>query len=77
MRRVEDIGSVVGHAGVTVDDGIGAEQEDLWDDRGLAQSANRRPASLHLPGWHRAQAQLGRRGPQRVNSDGDREILGM
>jgi len=46
VHRVEDIGSVVGHAGVTVDDGIGAEQEDLWDDRGLAQSANRRPIYL-------------------------------
>jgi hypothetical protein len=32
---------------------------------------------LHLRGWHRAQAQLGRRGPQRVNSEGDREILSM
>jgi hypothetical protein len=32
---------------------------------------------LHLPGWHCAQTQLGRRGPQRVNSEGDREILSM
>jgi hypothetical protein len=32
---------------------------------------------LYLPGGHRAQAQLGWRGPQRVKSDGYPEILGM
>jgi hypothetical protein len=57
--------------------GCSQQLEDLWDDRGFPVSANRRLASLYLPGRHRAQAQLGWRGPQRVKSDGYREILGM
>ena len=60
VRRVEDITeALVGHAGVAVD-GVGPEQEDLRHDRGVAQSADRGRASLRLPRWHRAQAQLGR-----------------
>jgi len=54
-------GSVVGHADITLD-GVGSEQEDLWDDRGLAQSTDRCRACLCLSRRDRAQAQLGRRG---------------
>jgi hypothetical protein len=40
----------VGHAGVAID-GVGAQQEDLWNDRSLAQSADRRRASyVYLDG---------------------------
>ena len=42
------------------------------NDRGLAQSADRGRAPLRLSGRHRAQAQLGRRGAQRVAAGGDR-----
>ena len=65
------LGSLVGYTGVAVD-GVGPEQEDLWDDRDLAQSGNRRRASVCLPGRHRAQAQLGWRGSQRLAAGGDR-----
>ena len=56
-------GSFVGHAGVALDS-VGAEQEDLWDHRGLAQSADRGRSSLRLPRRNGAQAQLGRRSSQ-------------
>ena len=61
----------VGDAGVALD-GVRAEQEDLRNDRDLAQSADRGRASLRVPGRHRAQAQLGRRGAQRLAAGGDR-----
>ena len=48
---------LAGHASIALD-GVGAEQEDLWNDRSLAQSADRGRASLCLTGRHRAQAQL-------------------
>src|SRR5215471_21545750 len=50
-------GSFVGHAGIALDS-VGTEQEDLWDDRGLAQSTDRGRASLRLPRRNGAQAQL-------------------
>jgi hypothetical protein len=40
VRRVEDI------AGVAFD-GVGPEQEDLRNDRGMAQSADRGRSSVH------------------------------
>ena len=64
-------GGLVGHAGIALD-GVGPEQEDLRDDRGVAQSADRGRASLRLSRRHRAQAQLGRRGAQRLAAGGDR-----
>jgi hypothetical protein len=36
-------------------DRVGPEQEDLRNDRNLAQSADRRRAPLRLSGWHRDQ----------------------
>ena len=62
VRRVEDITEALwGDAGIALD-GVGAQQEDLRDDRGVAQSADRGRTPLRLSRWHRAQAQLGRRG---------------
>src|ERR1700745_3389272 len=53
-------------------DGVGPKQEDLRDDRGLAQSSDRGRAPVCLSRWHRAQAQLGRRGAQRLAAGCDR-----
>src|SRR5262245_42156571 len=64
VRRVEDRG-IVGHAGVALD-GVGPEQEDLRDNRGVAQSSDRGRPPVCLSRRHRAQAQLGRRGTQRL-----------
>ena len=72
VRRVEDITEAfVGHASVAFD-GVGPKQEDLRDDRGLAQSSDRGRAPLCLSRPHRAQAQLGRRGAQRLAAGCDR-----
>src|SRR6266481_1554737 len=64
-------GGIVGHAGVALD-GVGPQQEDLRDDRSVAQSSDlgRPPACLSRR--HRAQAQLGRRGAQRLAAGCDR-----
>src|SRR5262249_5717795 len=43
-----------------------------WDDRGLAQSSDRGRAPVCLSRRHRAQAQLGRRGAQRLAAGCDR-----
>src|SRR5689334_2953914 len=64
-------GGIVGHASVAFD-GVGPQQEDLRDDRGLAQSSDRGRAPLCLPRRDRAQAQLGRRGAQRLAAGCDR-----
>jgi hypothetical protein len=64
-------GGFVGHASVTLD-GVGPEQEDLWDDRGLAQSSDRRRAPVGLSRRHGAQTQLGRRGGQHLTAGCDR-----
>jgi IS66 Orf2 like protein len=48
----------VGHAGLALD-GVGLEQEDLRNHRGLAQSADRGRASLRVPGRHRAHLAAG------------------
>ena len=48
------------------------QQEDLRQDRGLAEPADRGRASLRLPRWHRHEAHLGRRGAQRLAAGGDR-----
>jgi len=45
----------VGHAGVALD-GVGPEQEDLRDDRGLAQSPNRGGSPACLSPWHQVLA---------------------
>ena len=68
----------MGHAGVAVD-GVGAEQEDLWDDRGVAQPGDRGRMSTSTASCSSAA------GPARcatfrcwaigVNSDGYREIV--
>src|SRR5207244_5568732 len=64
-------GGIVGHASVAFD-GVGPKQEDLRDDRGLAQSSDRGRPSVCLSRRHRAQAQLGRRGAQRLAAGCDR-----
>src|SRR5215510_11932227 len=64
-------GGAVGHAGVALDR-VGPEQEDLRNDRSLAQSADRGRAPVCLPRRHRAQAQLGWRGAQRLAAGCDR-----
>ena len=43
--------------------GVEPEQEDLRQDRGLAEPADRGRASVSLSRWDRDEAQLGRRGP--------------
>jgi len=72
VRRVEDITEALfGHAGVALDR-VRPEQEDLRNDRSLAQSADRGRAPVCLPRRHRAQAQLGWRGAQRLAAGCDR-----
>src|SRR6266436_4217889 len=61
----------MGHASIALD-GVGPKQEDLRDDRGLAQSSDRGRAPVCLSRWHRAQAQLGWRGAQRLAAGCDR-----
>ena len=63
-------GSVVGHARVAVD-GVGPQQEDLRDDRDLAQPPDRGRAPLCLSGRHRHEAELGGRGAQCLIAGGD------
>src|SRR5262249_54400421 len=45
---------------------LDAEADRLCDNRGLAQSSDRARAPVCLSRWDRAQAQLGRRGAQRL-----------
>src|SRR5262249_61625338 len=61
----------VGYASVALHS-VRPEQEDLRNDRGVAQPADRKRAPLCLPERPRAQAQLGGRGPQRVAVGSDR-----
>src|SRR5262249_55177429 len=68
-------GGIVGHASVAFD-GVGPKQEDLRDDRNLAQSSDRGRAPVCLSRWDRAQAQLGRRGAQRLAAGCDRRERG-
>src|SRR5262245_6011586 len=74
-------GGFVGHASVTLD-GVGSEQEDLWDDRGLAQSPESGRAPVCLSRWLKRSwagevrnvsllVAIG------VNESGYREILGI
>ena len=51
--------------------GLGSEQEDLRNNRGLAQPADRGRTSLRLSRRHRAQAHLGGRSAQRIVAGGD------
>src|SRR4051794_41679274 len=64
--------------------GVEPQQEDLRQDLGLAEPADRRGASVPLPRRHRDEADLGWRGPQRLAAGGQRrqlqgyrEILGI
>ena len=52
--------------------GVEPEQKDLRQDRGLAKPAHRRRASVSLSRRHRDEAQLGRRGSQRLPAGGQR-----
>ena len=56
--------------------GVQPQQEDLRQDRSLAQPAHRRRASVPLSGRDRDEAQLGGRGSQRVAAGGQRRQFG-
>src|SRR5262245_10047391 len=72
VRRVEDITEALWGTRVSPLDSVGPEQEDLWDHRGVAQSSDRGRPPVCLSRRHRAQAQLGWRGAQRLAAGCDR-----
>src|SRR5207342_3111261 len=60
VRRVEDITEApLGHAGQP-EHRVEPQQEDLRQDRGLAEPADRGRASIRVPRRHRDEANLGR-----------------
>ena len=61
----------VGNAGVA-EHSVQPEQVDLRQDRSLAASPDRGRASVLVPGRHRHEADLGRRGAQRLAAGGQR-----
>ena len=63
--------SPLGHAGEPKH-GVEPQQEDLREDRGLAEPAHRRRASVSLSRRHRDEAHLGWRGPQCLTAGGQR-----
>ena len=65
----------VGHTGKPKN-GVQPGQEDLRQNRSLAQPAHRRRASVPLSGRDRDEAQLGGRGSQRVAAGGQRRQFG-
>ena len=71
VRRVEDITEALWGTRASPAT-VSPQQEDLRDDRGLAQPADRRRASLCLSGRHRAEAQLGGRSAQCLAAGCDR-----
>ncbi len=50
--------------------GFQSEQEDLCQDRGMAEPSDRRRASLSLLGWDRDEADVGRRSPECLAAGG-------
>ena len=73
----------MGHAGEP-EHGVEPQQEDLRQDRGVAEPAHRRRTSVPLSRWHRDEADLGWQVrnvsllvASAVNSEGFREILGI
>ena len=72
VRRVEDITEALWGTRVSPSTVSDLNRKILRDDRGVAQPADRGRASLRLSRRHRAQAQLGWRGTQRLASGGDR-----
>ena len=72
VRRVEDITEALWGTRMSPSTVSDLNKEDLRDDRGLAQSSDRGRAPVCLSRWHRAQAQLGRRGAQRLAASCDR-----
>ena len=72
VRRVEDITEALWGTRVSALDGVRPESGRSTGRSKRGGPANRRRASLRLSGRHRAQAQLGWRGAQRVTSSGDR-----
>ena len=65
----------MGHAGEP-QHGQRAEPEDLRDDRGLAEPADRGRARLRVPGRDLAETELGRRGAERGGAGGHRRGRG-
>ena len=63
----------MGHASVAFD-GVGPQQEDLRDDRGVAQSSDRGRAPLCLSRRHRAQPCRRKAAPHRRHGVVDQEI---
>lgn len=84
VRRVEDITEALWGTRVSPSTVSDLNKKIYGTIEALAQPADRRRTPLRLPGRHRAQAQLGGRGSQRVavgaiavNGEGYREILGI
>ena len=75
VRRVEDITEALWGTASKPEHGVEPQQEDLRQDRGLAEPADRRGASVPLPRRHRDEADLGWRGPQRLAAGGQRRQL--
>src|ERR1700759_2361251 len=61
VRRVEDITEALWGYPCQPEHGVQSEQEDLQQDRGLADPPHRRRASVSLSRRHRHEADLGRR----------------
>ena len=59
VRRVEDITEALWGTRGQPEHSVEPEQEDLYQDRGVAESQDRRRASVSLPRRHRDEAQLG------------------
>jgi hypothetical protein len=72
VRRVEDITEALWDTRVSPSTVSDLNKKILRNDRSLAQSADRGRAPICLPRQHRAQAQLGWRGAQRLAVGCDR-----
>ena len=84
VRRVEDITEALWGTRVSPSTVSRPQQEDLRNDRDVAEPADRGRASLRLPRRHRDEAELGGRGAERIAAgrdrrqcEGYREILGI
>ena len=74
VRRVEDITQALWGTRVQPQHGQRAEPEDLRQDRGVAQAADGGRVPVRVPGWPVAEAQLGRRGEERLGAGGHRRV---
>ena len=72
VRRVEDITEALWGTRVSPQHSVQPQQEDLRQDRSLAEPPHRRRASVPLSRRHRDEADVGRRGPQLLAAGGQR-----